>query len=267
MESEPSVGTAAPERAAAEPTEAPAGTAKAAPKASGMATAETTKPSEATKTTGARATREMVAPIGVVLTVVAVEQDANDHKQQQGSYKSEKDSAIMLAVTLVAIFACADGLNHLQSCHQGSIVVALAEGLNHLFVDDVLAEDVGQGPFEPIARQDGHIAIVVLIGLGLDKDNHAILQVLLTHAPRGAYAGAKVHNLTIVEVGGDDHQYLVGGAVVKGHQAVFQGLALFGREHVAIVVHQPVGRFWAPRLLGHGSYRPTEQEDERQNAI
>ena len=186
----------------------------------------------------------VVELVGMFLGVAADEDDGHGHDDGHDEHAGEGAALLVAAVLGVAVFAAHHGFYHLQRRGEGAVVVAVAQRRNHLVVNDMLAEHVGQGALEAVACGDGHGTPVLFRGLALDEDDQAVVELVASHAP--PLADALCHGILVVAVqgGDDDDGYLVRGGVVEGYQSLFQRLALVGGEDARVVVHQSV------RLLG-----------------
>ncbi len=184
------------------------------------------------------------------------------HTQQHG--KGDKGIAPgILAVLRIAVFASQHGQHHVEGLGDGTVVVSFAQGANHVVVDNALAEHIGQGPFDPVAGGDGHRTPVLVDSLALDEDDNSVVELLLPHAPLLAEALGGGILVVALDSGGDDDDHLVRCAVVEGHEALLQRLALGHGQDARIVVHQAVALLGQP--LGMRRYRHRRHQHQ-QNA-
>ena len=127
----------------------------------------------------------------------------------------------------------------------------------------MLAEGIRQGSFEAVARQDGHIAVWLVIGLRLDEDEQPVVMLGLSNTPSGGNAGACRHDFVAAQSRSDDDQNLVGRTVVESHQPPFQQRPLLDRKHAGVVIHKLIGRSRVPPLR----LQAAGQKQQQQNNI
>lgn len=219
-------GTAAAEAAAAEapkPAEASSRREASAPGSTYGA---------AEQHAAATAAGAIVVPlVGVFLGVAGHKDDYGDkHGDDYETCYGAAPVAVFL-VLCVAVFAGEHGQHNVEGLCQSAVVVAVAQGANHVVLNDAFAEQVRQCPFHTISGGYGYGTPVLLFGLALDEYHHAVVELSLSHAPGFAYALCCSVFVIALYGRGDDYQHLVRRAVVEGDEPLLKRLHLLCGEH------------------------------------
>ncbi len=140
-----------------------------------------------------------------------------------------------------------------------AIIIALGKTRDHLGIDNLVANSIGETTFEAIASADRDLAVGFGGRLSLDEDDEAIVMIAMSDAPRFANTLSNIHNLGTTKSRGDDDKDLIGGRVGKNVKTMFESGHLIGIEDMSIVVDEAIGRLRDPLCPQRG-----EAEDERQ---
>src|SRR5262249_24502867 len=158
------------------------------------------------------------------------------HDQNEKENQQTSSAAILAASGLANGFSSSLVLaancfeDEIDPSSKAAFKVSCAEGRRNSIANNLVAGDVGKGPFQPVARLDPHAVIV-----DKNKENSAIVPPLLPHLPGLKSALGKVFNRTLRRHGppdGDDD--LIGGLAFKLRELFIETLRCSGRNHASV---------------------------------
>src|SRR4029077_11458581 len=125
----------------------------------------------------------------------------------------------------------------IDSSRKAALKVVRAESRGNSIANNLVAGDVGQRPFQPVARLDSHPVIV-----HENEKDSAVVSPLLPDLPYLESALGKVFDRTLRRHCPPDSDYnLIGGFALKLRQLFVETLSRPGRNDTGVIVEITVG--------------------------